>query len=241
MFHWNQVIGIFGGSFDPPHAGHLAAAEGVLRLPGLKKVWILPSGNPPWKKVASSAQCRLEMSKLAFSNLPEVEVQGWELELASRAPEQSTTTWRLLDFIRPKTSGAELAWIIGGDQLLALDKWERFPELLGRCHWVILLRKGEKHSESPVFRKLLEFEARGLTQPVPGSNAWMVAEDLSRGKPIRIEVFPTEAPELSSTQIREEAARSGSVQKAQENGWITPVVAQYLKEKKLYGTGNHDL
>lgn len=241
MFHWNQVIGIFGGSFDPPHAGHRAAAEGLLRLPGLKKVWILPSGNPPWKIPSTKASSRLEMTGIAFAGNSELQVQPWEMELAQSSPNQPTTTWRLLDFIRPKLQGAEVAWVIGADQLLTLDKWEHFPELLGRCHWIILLRKGENHAESAVYRKLLELEARGLTSPVPGANAWMVSEDLSRGRPIRMEVFPTEAPEVSSTRIREEAARTGDVQQSLHQGWLHPAVAQYLKEKKLYGTGNHDV
>ncbi|NBS88297.1 MAG: hypothetical protein EBS60_09525, partial [Verrucomicrobia bacterium] len=115
MFHWNQVIGIFGGSFDPPHAGHRAAAEGLLRLPGLKKVWILPSGNPPWKIPSTKASSRLEMTGIAFAGNSELQVQPWEMELAQSSPNQPTTTWRLLDFIRPKLQGAEVAWVIGAD------------------------------------------------------------------------------------------------------------------------------
>ena len=154
MFSWNRVIGIFGGSFDPPHAGHRAAVAGLFELPGLKGVWVMPSGNPPRKAASTPAQLRLEMAERAFGGMSDVQVLPWELELASRASSEATTTWKLLDFIQPRLHGAEIAWVIGTDQLLGLERWDRFPLVLGRCHWVALLRRGAEHDEEAAHRKM---------------------------------------------------------------------------------------
>jgi nicotinic acid mononucleotide adenylyltransferase len=182
------------------------------------------------------------MSELAFSGMSDVQVLPWEIELASRAPGEATTTWKLLDFIQPRLQGAEIAWVIGADQLLGLDRWDRFPSVLARCHWVVLLRKGAEHAEEAVHRKMADFESAGLLRrDTRAGNAWTVSEALAGGKQIRLELVATEAPEVSSTRIREEAARTGDVKDAIANGSIAPAVAHYLKEKKLYGTRKHDL
>jgi nicotinate-nucleotide adenylyltransferase len=242
VFSWNRVIGIFGGSFDPPHAGHRAAVAGLFQLPGLKSIWIMPSGIPPWKTASTPAHSRLEMSERAFAGMSDVQVLPWEIELASRAPGEATTTWKLFDFIQPRLQGAEIAWVIGADQLLGLDRWDHFPAVLGRCHWVVLLRKGAEHGEHAVHRKMGDFETAGLVRrDTRSANAWMISEALTGGKMIRMELVTTEAPEVSSTRIREEAARTGDVKDALATGSISPSVAQYLKEKMLYGTRNHDL
>jgi nicotinate (nicotinamide) nucleotide adenylyltransferase len=242
VFSWNRVIGIFGGSFDPPHAGHRAAVAGLFELPGLKGVWVMPSGNPPWKAASTPAQSRLEMAELAFAGMSDVQVLPWEIELAGRVSGEATTTWKLLDFIQPRLQGAEIAWVIGADQLLGLDRWNRFPAVLGRCHWVVLLRKGAEHTEEAVHRKMADFEAAGhVRRDIRSENAWTVSEALTGGKLVRVELVATEAPEVSSTRIREEAGRTGDVKDAAAKGWLSPAVAHYLKEKKLYGTRNHDL
>ncbi len=183
------------------------------------------------------------MTRLAFNGLDDVKVLDTEIALASRHPGQKTTTWAVLEALHTELHGAEPLWIIGADQVLALENWSRFPELLGQCHWLILLRRGEGHSPDAVFRKLNEFEASGLLRPEPGrgKQIWTVHPDLSGGKRITVEVIPTEAPEVSSTRIREELARIGAPLTTVTNGWLQPAVAQYLKEKKLYGTGSHDL
>jgi nicotinic acid mononucleotide adenylyltransferase len=182
------------------------------------------------------------MSVRAFSGISEVDVLPWELEIAASQPSRPTTTWEVLDSIQPRLHGAQVAWVIGGDQLLGLDRWNRFPEVLGRCHWIILLRKGAEMSEESVLRKLAEWEASGLLlRDSKSQAAWIVSDTFTGGRPIRMEIVATDAQELSSTQIREEAARTGDLQSAVTRGWIDPKVAQYLKEKNLYGTRKHDL
>lgn len=242
MTDWSRVIGIFGGSFDPPHSGHRAAVAGLFARPGLKKVWVMPSGNPPWKTASSPARDRLEMARLAFSGLDEVEVLDWELELATRSPAEPTTTWRTLEFIAPRLHEAELAWVLGTDQLLGLDRWDRFPEVLGRCHWIVLLRRGLDDAEAAAFQKMAAFESAGMVRRDPRApDTWNIAEHLAGGRNLRIALVRTDAPEASSTAIREEAARTGDIRASLAEKRIDPAVAGYLKEKKLYGTRNHDL
>ena len=89
---------------------------------------------------------------------------------------------------------------------------------------------------------MAEFEAAGLVRrDTRSGSVWTISEALTGGKQIRLELVGTEAPEISSTRIREEAARTGNITTAIEKSWISPAVGHYLKEKKLYGTRKHDL
>lgn len=238
--NWNSVIGIFGGSFDPPHLGHRAAAEGLLQNPGLRSVWILPSGTPPWKAGATPADIRLELAQENFKNLPDVSVLDWEVELARKHPAEPTTTWRTLDAIAPRLQGAEIAWVIGADQLLDLERWHRFPELLARCHWVVLLRRpgseaggaGSEARRAAILKKLHHWEASGLVRQE--NELWRIR---SNGPSRFLGVFTTEAPALSSTEIRESIARLGDT--APLEGKLAPGVVVKLKEKGLYGSRRH--
>ena len=80
---WTECTALFGGRFDPPHLGHEEALAGLFESPGVARVLVIPSGNPPHKPVTASNEARLEMARAAFlkSNLPgPVEVHPLEIE-----------------------------------------------------------------------------------------------------------------------------------------------------------------
>jgi nicotinate-nucleotide adenylyltransferase len=135
-------IGIFGGSFNPPHSGHLNAVSSVARKMGLDKVFVIPSNQNPLKpdEIATSAtpQQRLEMSRLAFSTLgPQFEVS--DLEIARGGKSYTIDTIKALQEQFPKDN---LFLIIGVDNLASFDKWKSWDKILGSVNLIVTSRPG---------------------------------------------------------------------------------------------------
>lgn len=219
---WSDVHAVFGGRFDPPHLGHREAVEGLFRNPGVKRVSVIPSATPPHKPSIALAQDRLEMARLCYSGLPGVLVDDRELKRASLRPNYPSYTYDTLQEMKDEFS--PFAFVIGTDQLVSLHAWYRFPEILSLCHWIVLKRKNSIHFDLEQ-KTLQEWEASGLVQSL-GSQEWKIQKSSSR-----LILVHTDAPELSSTQIREDLGRTGTPPK----DVLSPEVLSYLKTKKLYG------
>jgi nicotinate-nucleotide adenylyltransferase len=224
---WNEVTAVFGGRFDPPHLGHREAVRGLFRNPGVKGVLIIPSAAPPHKLAIGTAEQRLEMAKLNFQSTPrdpfpaEIRIDARELIRAQKNPHVPSYTYDTLQELRQEYS--QLAFVIGADQLAELTKWYRFPEVLTLSHWIVLERQP---SGSALARATLqEWEGQGLAQSV-GSSLWKI-----KNSPYLLTVTPTEAPNVSSTAIRENMIRSGF---PPENSIFEGVLA-YLKAHPVYG------
>lgn len=134
-----DAIGILGGSFDPPHLGHVAAAVAAHAQLGLAKVLILPAGQAPLRDAAphASAAHRAEMCRLAFAEHPWAVVD--ERELRRPGPSWSIDTARELAREHPSS---RLVWILGADQLARLDRWKDARELCGLIEFAVLSRDG---------------------------------------------------------------------------------------------------
>lgn len=114
-------IGLFGGSFNPPHLGHRMAVEEFQRKLGLDRVLIIPAAVPPHKRLpncAASAQQRLQMAQLAFGELPYVTVS--DVELRREGPSYTADTVALL---RREFAHDELFLLMGTDMFLSFDRW----------------------------------------------------------------------------------------------------------------------
>jgi nicotinate-nucleotide adenylyltransferase len=118
-------IGVFGGAFDPPHAGHVAIADVAIKQLRLDRLIIVPTGQA-WhkKRPLTAAQHRLAMAKLAFTH-PVMQVD--EQEVWREAPSYTFDTLTALRQLHPDAS-----WylIVGADQARAFTTWHRWQELL---------------------------------------------------------------------------------------------------------------
>jgi len=121
-----QRIGVFGGAFDPPHRAHRALAEAALAQLGLDALLVLPTGQA-WHKSRplSPAPHRLAMCRLAFEGLPRVLID----ERETRRPGPSYTADTLQE-LAAEHPGARLILVLGADQLLAFQSWQRWQEVL---------------------------------------------------------------------------------------------------------------
>ena len=151
-----KKIGIFGGSFDPVHNGHIGLAEDALKLVGLEEVLLIPAKLQPFKldKKMVSGEHRLEMIRLAVEDIPGLVPCDYELK-----QEQISYTYKTLKAISeiygPET---EIYFITGTDSLLQIHRWKNADELLRNYNFIVGSRPGYKEDELAVCIDFLKEE-----------------------------------------------------------------------------------
>jgi len=121
-------IGIFGGTFNPPHRGHLNAAAAAIEALGLSKLYVVPTGEPPHKALPEgtpSPEARYRMAQLLFAGDTRISV----LDLELRRPGPSYTIDTVLE-IKDRHPDAPIYLLMGTDMFLSLETWYRVEELL---------------------------------------------------------------------------------------------------------------
>lgn len=224
---FNDLITVFGGTFDPPHIGHYQAVEGLFKQPGTKQVWVVPSATPPQKISLTPVLHRVEMTKILFEPLiktHQVKINLCEIERSLTQAKPSYTFDTLVEF---KKQLPDFNMAVGTDQLLNLESWYRFPEILKLCNWVILERKSidteachlllQKWQNQSLIKKN-NFQNRTPTWQMEGSQSLLT-------------VVPTDACDLSSTQLREKATLSGKIAESD----VPPPIFSYIQKHALYG------
>lgn len=140
-------IGIYGGSFDPPHIGHKNVAEFVIEKLNLDKLLIVPIGTASHgKNIMTSAENRVKMCELTFGRIEKAEISMVEIEMK----EVSYTVKTLEALIEKYGREAEYFEIIGEDSAAYFDKWKDYKKILELSTVVVLKRKGyENIIDSP--------------------------------------------------------------------------------------------
>ena len=145
-----QNIGVLGGSFDPPHKGHLYVTKQSLKRLKLKKViWAITKKNPLKKKPFFSLMARKKMClKLIRGNI-KIQLKYYENKLKSK------TSVSLVKYLKRKNK-YKIYFIMGSDNLLNLHKWKNYKELLNMSNLVVFSRKGfdTKAKKSVIMRYL---------------------------------------------------------------------------------------
>jgi nicotinate-nucleotide adenylyltransferase len=201
-------LGLFGGSFDPVHLGHLHAARAAQEAFGLDRVVFVPAARPPHKpgRVLASGEDRMAMLERALAGQASWSVS--DLELRRSGPSYTLDTVRDLARAVGEPEEASLFMILGSDNLPGLPEWSRVEELLARVQPIVIFRTGVEVSQ------LTELESR------------LSAAALERLRAGFLELPPLDA---SSTEIRENV-RSGLEPGVQ----LSPEVREYIREKGLY-------
>ena len=145
-------IGLFGGTFDPPHLGHLIlASEAQTQLELTRLLWVL-TPEPPHKQdqVITPTEHRLAMVHLAIQDNPSFELS--RLELDRPGPHYTLDTVHLVAAQYPE---AEIVPIIGGDSLRDLPTWHQPRQIVYDCHWIgVMRRPGEQENLDALEREL---------------------------------------------------------------------------------------
>ena len=137
---------LYGGSFDPPHNGHLNNLRAAAARVRPDRVVVMPAGTSPFKQgTNASGALRLEMCGCFHalagepgSTVPQLEVSGWEIEQAEAG--QRNYTVLTVEKLAREAPGAQLYLAIGSDMLLSFDGWHRWQDILRLAHLVVTSR-----------------------------------------------------------------------------------------------------
>ena len=198
-------LGIFGGSFDPVHEGHLLLAECCLEQASLDKIWFLPTAEQPLKPagpLANSAH-RLAMLELACQTRPEFETSSLEIDRGGVSYSVDT-----LETIHTELPGAELFFLMGADSLADLPAWRRPNDICRLAIPLVVHRANEPEPDFEVLRPL-----------VSGAR-------LQEIRAHQVDMPPTP---ISSSEIRALIAAGGDWQPLVPRG-----VAEYVEQHGLY-------
>lgn len=130
-------IGLFGGSFNPPHEGHRLVALQCLRRLKLDRVWVLVSPGNPLKDHSELAPLadRLAATRETMRH-PQIEVTDFEAARGFRY------TWQTVEFLTRTAPATRFVWLMGGDSLAGFDRWERWQDIAGALPMAIYARPG---------------------------------------------------------------------------------------------------
>lgn len=141
-------VGILGGSFDPPHEGHLHISKIALQRLKLKKMlWVISPQNP-FKKNAKTSDfsSRFEKCSKILSNSPKIEASRLEKDLFDKSNKSKNFyTYNFLKRLKNIHPEYELYFIIGADNLINFHKWYRYKDILSCCRLVVVDRQGYKY------------------------------------------------------------------------------------------------
>ena len=150
-------IGVFGGTFDPIHNGHLVVADEVLSQLGLDQVLFVPAGDPWQKETRASDTDRLSMVILALEGHPQYAVSTIDLDRPGH-----TYTVDTLTELRQQFPNDELFFILGADAYRGIESWQEAERLPGLAQFIVVSRPTEAGGEPLVMRtgvNLLEIPA----------------------------------------------------------------------------------
>lgn len=199
-----QRIGIYGGTFNPPHSGHVHLARTLAQSLGLTRVLIIPANLPPHKEAHElvSGADRMQMCRLAFAGEP-FEISGMELSRGGKS-----YTCDTLAALQKQYGNADFYLFLGTDMLLSFHQWRNPHEILRMCRLCVAARGGMEEYAA------LEAYIRG--GPL---------EDISD----RVILCTVRPVPVSSTELRERLREGRAVE-----GFIPGGVFRYIQEKGLY-------
>jgi len=207
------MIGIYGGTFDPVHNGHLALARAVWQALPLERIVFIPAGRPPHREGPSaSGEARLAMLQAVLQNEPNFGVDTLELE--SSAPSWTLETLKVM---HQRDPDAVYVLLMGTDAFSEFETWHEWPHIPEYCHLAVVTRPGhDLHMTPPV---AAFFRHRQVTNPAllamqPHGSLYHVQAD---------------TPDVSSTEVRRRLAQGEDTHRL-----LPPVVEAMVKAHHWY-------
>ncbi|UVT17119.1 MAG: nicotinate (nicotinamide) nucleotide adenylyltransferase [Nitrospira sp.] len=222
-------LGLFGGSFNPIHNGHLAIAHDVHDRMELSRILFIPTGDPPHKQDQSlaSANVRLEMVRLATAGIPAFDVT--DLELRRKGKSYSIdTVLELQEQFGPST---ELFFIIGLDAFLDLPMWKAPEQILKICRFVVVPRPGRS------------FSALAKMSLFPHLDPQMLAQ-LDAGAVSKVDIAVPASPGVTCLSLPPHPTSASEIRQRIRSGlplanMLPPSVESYILHHNLYQEGSN--
>jgi nicotinate-nucleotide adenylyltransferase len=202
-----MTLGVLGGTFDPIHNGHLAAAEAAERALTLDRIVLVPSRIPPHRQdpVGAGSEHRLAMAELAARERPR-----WSTSRIEIDREGASYTYDTLAGLREQFPGTQIFFILGADAFAEIATWSRYPAVLDLANFVVVSRPG--------------ITLDSLCERVPS------AFGVRPSAKTRVILVEATTPDVSSTEIRRRV-RAGETLA----GLVPNPVADYIRTHRLYG------
>ena len=215
----SPLVGIFGGTFDPIHYGHLRIAEEIVETVGLQKMYFVPAGIPRLRhSPVASPQHRVEIVRLAIQKNPDFVLDG--REIYRDGVSYSIDTVR--EFKQEFGEEIRLCLVLGADAFIKLPEWNNWKELFNLCHFIVSTRPGYTLT---LIKELLSKELREEC-----SQRWVSnTESLKKNASGLIFIASTTMLDISATTIRAHIAVGRSVRHL-----VPSVTVNYISENKLY-------
>lgn len=221
-------IGVYGGTFDPIHTGHLKVADAILDAFQLDEMLFVPALIPPHKRkqTISSAFHRLAMLVLATVDRPRMFVSAIELEAPGR-PYTIETLRRL----RIDLGDTRLFFVMGADSFQDVTMWRDYEQLLVEFDCIVAMRPGylPNDGKAPHIAAHLARHLQGRVTDLRGNRRPNIEQAIEIAAPTRIYLTDYVAVDVSATQLREMAARREPIE-----GWVPNAVADYIVKYGLY-------
>ena len=197
-------VGVYGGAFSPIHNGHIAAAKAFMERMWLDVLFVVPTGNGPWKDISKgsvSAKDRLRMCELAFESVEGVIVS--DIETRRSEPSYTVDTLRQL-----QDEDRRLFLLCGTDVIMKIGDWDDADELFSLCYPTYIRRESDEAMDEQIIERIAEYKQK-------------------YGKNVVKIVAPVN--EISSSEVRKMVAGGEDI-----SGVVPEAVADYIKEKGLY-------
>jgi nicotinate-nucleotide adenylyltransferase len=224
------AIALYGGVFDPIHAGHLAVGRAACRHFGLDAVHYIPSGRPPHKaeEGISAFEHRYAMVALACAG-----AKRFFPSLAEAGPSDSGRFFYTIDTVRRfeqqlAGTGTRLFFITGADAFLQIGTWKGYPELLEACDFIVAHRPGFRVDRlAEVIPP--ELLARPGRAALRGGNGRRTGGAEIRLRKTTVHVLRAVSSDVSSTEIRRRRKQDLSIR-----GLVPRLVEEYIEKQALY-------
>lgn len=209
------LCAIYGGTFDPIHYGHLKSVEALARMVALHQVTIMPNNVPPHRpQPEACSEQRKKMVELAIKGHPLFRLDARELQR-----ETPSYTVETLEQVRTECGARQpLAFIIGQDSLLSLQRWYRWESLLDLCHLLVCQRPG--------YPIVMESEAQ---QQFLKNHSTTSVEALHSSPAGKIFLAQTPMYDISATTIRQRLKNNQSC-----DDLVPASVLEFIRQHKLY-------
>ncbi len=213
-----RMIGLFGGTFNPVHNGHLHLATSLSKHLPFDEIRFIPSAIPPLKDApVATAMHRTEMLRLAIGSNPQFKLDTREIQRSGKSYTIDTLT-----SLRQELGGdVSLCWLIGTDAFSQLDQWHRWQALFDYAHFVIVERPHQKATQA-------------ISDPIQMLLNQRITQDTSilgarpSGYCIKLEI---NALDISSTEVRKRLSSGQSV-----DSMLPKNVLEYIQQQHLYGS-----
>lgn len=147
-----EIVGIFGGSFSPPHVGHVRAAKAFAESESLDRLLVIPVFLPPHKSSEGviSPEHRLNMCRLAFGNISGAEIEDCEIKRGGNSYTSDTLEY----FTKP---GRKLVFLCGTDMFLTLESWHEFRTIFKLAKIAYIRRENDPENDKLLKKKADEY------------------------------------------------------------------------------------